>query len=289
MSDDVTPVPGGEPADYRPPNRIVGVDFSGDARRAGRKIWLAEAVVEDDGLRIVDCAPATDRLDADPVREAAIPALTRYLGSLPATTAVGLDFPFGLPEEVVPAASWREFLRAFPSWFESPDALARRSRERAAVAGESGQLFRATDEQLGALSPWNLRLRTQTFYGVRDVLRPLVLVDAVRAAPMLVPAPERPTLLEVYPAGTLDELGCDATGYKDGSEAARDHRADLLGRLESGGVTVDDDLREPILDDDDGDALDAVLAAFAAARNTADPNNLHTADDRIGVEGYVYV
>jgi len=283
------PVPSGEATDYRPPERIVGVDFSGDARAAGRKIWLAEATIEGDGVRVRDCAPVADRLDVSAAREESIPALTRFLASLPESAAVGLDFPFGLPREVVPAASWSAFLRAFPGWFDSPDALRRRCRERAAVAGESGQLFRATDEHLGALSPWNLRLRTQTFFGIRDVLRPLALAAAVRAAPMQAPEPDRPTLLEVYPAATLAELDCDATGYKDGGEAARERRADLVDRLGDEGVDLADEMRETVVEDDAGDALDSVLAAFAAARNAADPANLHTTHERLRVEGYVYV
>lgn len=285
---------------FEPPTRVYGVDFSG-AQDAGRNIWLAEAVVtaetdggdvfDGEGLRVVDCRPATEWFDGPADREAVLPALTAFLGGLGGGVAVGLDFPFGLPAPLVGVDDWETFLHRFPGCFSSPDELRRRCSERAELLGDDGKtkLFRATDEPLSALSPYDLRLQAQTFYGIRDVLRPLVTSDAVRVHPMQRPAPDKVSLLEVYPAGVLDELGLHHTKYKDGSDAGRERREEIVAGLGDAGVAIDDDVRNRAIADDGGDALDALVAAVGTYRNTRDPNTLYTTDECRAIEGHIYV
>ncbi len=71
-----------------PPHHIYGIDFSG-AQDAGRKIRIAEGVVKGDSLFIEDCSRARDLQDSgndkDFIKENQ-------------DAALGLDFPFGLPE-----------------------------------------------------------------------------------------------------------------------------------------------------------------------------------------------
>lgn len=272
---------------YDPPSRVFGVDFSADRERAGEKIWIAEAVVDDD-LRVVDCRPAVDYLDVDRRREAAIPAVTRFLAGLDAA-AVGLDFPFSLPAEVVAADGWPEFLRRLPGWADDPTDMARECESRAELCEDETEVLRATEAPLGALCPYNLRLRAQTFYGQRDVLRPLVLADAARAVPMQPPAPGRPTLLEVYPAGTLKRLGAHDLRYKGDGEDAHERRATNLDALSAAGATVEAAVHDRALTDDAGDALDAVVAAVAAHEHATDPTDLRTDDGTRLLEGHVYV
>ena len=274
--------------DYDPPERVFGVDFSADRERAGEKILIAEARV-DDGLRVVDCSRVPDRLDAGRRRESAIPALTRFLGGLDGDAAAGLDFPFSLPADVVAVDDWTEFLRRFPAWADDPEDMARTSEARASLNGDDGHPMRATEEPLGAMSPCNLRLRAGTFYGIRDVLRPLVLSGRVRVPPMQSPSSDHPSLLEVYPAGTLDDLDGHRTRYKASGEEPRERRAANLDLLVGDGVEVTEEVRERVLADEDGDALDAVIAAFAAAQNAVDPSNLRIDDGRRLLEGHIYV
>lgn len=272
------------------PAHIFGVDFSADRDRAGEELWIAEAVVEN-GLRVVDAAPATERLDVEPGRSATLPALTRFLARRDGKTATGVDFPFGLPSEVVAADEWTEFLREFPSWADDPADLARESETRAALngGGDATELLRATEEPLGALSPYNERLRTETFYGIRDVLRPLVLADAVRAVPMQTPTNARPTLLEVYPTGTLERLDAHDLMYVGDGDDARERRAANVDLLSTAGVTLEDEVHDRALSDDDGDALDAVVAAVATYQHTRTPSDLLTDHRTRILEGHIYV
>jgi hypothetical protein len=285
---------------FDPPTRIFGVDFSG-AQDAGHNIWLAEGIVErtdvgtgaalsGDGLRIVACRPATEWFDVAADREVVLPALTAFLGRLGGGVAVGLDFPFGLPSPLVGVDDWETFLYRFAGCFSSPEDLRRRCTERAELLdGGKAKLFRATDEPLSALSPYDLRLQSQTFYGIRDVLRPLVTSDLVRAHPMQPPAPDKASLLEVYPAGVLEELGLPHTKYKDGSDEGQRRRAEILDGLRDAGVVIDDDLRSRAVADGGGDALDAIVAAVGTYRNTRDENTLSTNDECRAIEGHIYV
>ena len=297
---------------FSPPSRVYGVDFSG-AQDAGRNIWLAEGTIDDGGradadedadtagdptgtvdcddLRIHDCRPATEWFDLPAARNQILPALTAFLGGLPAGTAVGLDFPFGLPSPLVGVDNWETFLVDFPSIYSSPEELRTRCTERAGLVGdgEKTKLFRATDEPMAALSPYDIRLQSQTFYGIRDVLRPLVTAGRVRVHPMQSPSADKPSLLEVYPAGTLDDLGLHHTKYKDGSEAGRERREEILDGLADHGITIADDVRKRALEDDGGDALDAVVATVGTYRNTRGSANLTTADELTAIEGYIYV
>lgn len=275
--------------DYEPPRRVFGIDFSAERRRAGDHIWIADCVVEEPALSVVDCRPATDRFDVDCARKHAVPALTRFLGSLSGECVAGLDFPFALPDEVVAAETWPEFLRQLPSWADDPMDLARESEARASLDGPATELIRATEDPLGALSPYNERLRAETFYGIRDVLRPLVLADAARALPMQVRSPDHPSLLEVYPAGTLERFQAQHMRYKEDGDQARDRRIENVEALEERGVEFTDEIRERVVDDTSGDALDAVVAAVSAFEHTRDPSDLQTSDGARRLEGHIYV
>lgn len=276
---------------YTPPERVFGVDFSG-AKDAGNSIWVAEIDCSGEP-KLVGCTPASERFGVEVGREETHRALTHHLAGLDGDAAAALDFPFALPETVVSADDWVRFLRRFPSQFATPAELQRRCQSRAELTDDDRvQHVRATEESVGALSPYNRRLRSQTFYGIRDVLRPLVLADAVRAVPMQELAPERPTLLETYPAAALDSLDGETyrAGYKESSQEGRERREANLDALDAESeLTVSEEVRDRLLGDAGGDGLDAVLAAFAGWRNTADPSNLDIDNERYETEGHIYV
>jgi hypothetical protein len=204
------------------------------------------------------------------------------------TAAFGLDFPFGLPRELVTEPAWEAFALAFPERY--PDAEAFRRECRAAAGGR--ELRRRTDsESKTPFSPYNLRLYRQTYYGVRDLLHPLVRDGLASVLPMQRPAPDWPWVLEICPASTVKREGLP-TSYKgraDGPKRAA--REIILRTLEGTGrlVVESEPSRALILDDPGGDALDSVIAAYAVLRALRDPAGLTTEDRDYRIEGYVYV
>ena len=321
------------------PVRVHGVDFSAAADDAGRKTWIASGRVDPErgklvvtGLRrLVDLAEGRG-----PQREDALPALAAWVRGLDAGEVVGLDFPFGLPRFVVEATgrdSWRSFISDFPESIgvdgvgggdgvdgvgggEGVDGAAERGgaddsddpvrafAERCVGLterrGEGTYDKRETDAAVGARSPYGFIADTIAFYGMRDVLAPLV--DRVRFAPMdrteegwRPEAPPGPTVAETYPAAVLDRLGLHRTGYKGSGDAETTRRRrNAEGLVESGDVTYKskDEVTDAMVSDAGGDALDAVAAcvgAFGAWRRGYETDTAAFDDpDAVAVEGYIY-
>ncbi|GAB7094697.1 DUF429 domain-containing protein [Halolamina litorea] len=284
------------------PEFVYGVDFSG-ATDAERNVWIAGGRLTDDGLDIGTLGTAKSVLDGDVSGQAETHAgLVDWLRERE-PAAVGLDFSFGLPSTLLdavddPPADWGAFLDSFPpADCADPDGFEDwgKQRTREATGGERAFLKRETDGPVGASSPYGFIGSTITYYGVRDVLAPLVRGSdggeaVATVAPMQEQSFEAPlTLLETYPAGVLGRLGLQRRNYKGASEAEREaRRRNLDGLLAAADLTVDDADRETVVENTGGDALDAVVAAAAALRAVESGFAVERGryDER---EGYIYV
>lgn len=308
-------------AEFTPPSVVYGVvSEADDAARWGAESdpesWVCRGVVGDDTLTVDRCAPVADWFDHDgavvpsdangpsdgpssssapsPLATAAgrssdgRPPLATFLADLPATAAAGLDFPFGLPERLVVADSWPAFLRDLPTWCSSPAELRWRCEQRVElVDGTTETRVRATDAPLSALSPFDERIVASTFFGLRDVLRPLVLTDRVRVPPMTPPQPDRPLLVEVYPAGTLVDLDLTPVAGGDDGSDRREATVDDLAATVDCDLDVDDAVRERVVAADA--AVESLVAAYAVYRNTRDAAALGVGDDQRRIEGQIFV
>jgi len=275
--------------DHRHPDGrhlIFGVDFSG-ATRAGAKIWMATGLDEGGRLRIKDCRRAETLPGSGRERERCLPALRRFIASR-AEGVFGLDFPFGLPRMLVQDRAWEAFVQAFPGRYGSPQAF----REACLTAGGGRELKRASDGASKApFSAYNLRLYRQTFYGISDVLLPVVRDRLVCVLPMQQAEPGKPWILEVCPASTLKVKDLYVP-YKGREPELAHARSQILREIERRGALhrVSPDIAEAVVKDPEGDALDSVIAALTAfevlkSRRLFD--SALTASSR--VEGYLYV
>jgi hypothetical protein len=151
------------------PCRIYGVDFSG-AAKAGNKIWITSGVIEGKALRVEACHRAADLPGSSQDRDRCLAALRDFIRQGEAS-AFGLDFPFGLPRALIQEDCWEDFIFSFSNRYPDPEAFREACR---AVAGGS-ELKRVTDrESHTPFSPYNIRLYRQTYFGIRDVLGPLL-------------------------------------------------------------------------------------------------------------------
>lgn len=289
------------------PKTILGIDFSG-AGSAGRKIWISEGRLETDGTcRIGRCIRAADLPGGGRDRDRALSALVRYIVSHSDAVA-GLDFPFSLPAQLLAGESWETFIRAFPGRYPSADRFRLQCQE--ATGGK--ELKRRTDTDTKTpFSPYNIRLYRQTYHGLRDVLHPLVAGDHARILPMQEVAPGKATILEICPASTLQRSGMYLP-YKGKGVSHRAARMMILHWMEgdtdeptlweiSGArgptmenapiIVSDGSMREAMVDDPEGDALDSLIALVATLRaaktGTFMPPAEH--DSSWKSEGYVYV
>jgi hypothetical protein len=267
------------------PRRVFGVDFSG-AAGAGKKTWIARGVVEGERLRIEACYQGADLPGSGVERNRCLAALQAFIAK--ETDGVfGLDFPFGLPRKLVKTGAWEGFVLSFPDQYVSPEVF----RETCRAATGGSELKRLTDrESRTPFSPYNLRLFRQTYYGLRDVIAPLVRNKSACVLPMQTPVLDKPWVVEICPASTLKREHL-YWPYKGKSREHREGREHILGAIEQmASLSVSDVLRPQILDDAGGDALDSIIAAFAVFRalpNLADVGAV--ADNAYALEGYVFI
>lgn len=272
----------------KPALYLYGVDFSG-AQDARNKILIAKGAPKGKTLLIEDCKRAGDLPASGRGRVKSLAALKKFISE--ASGAVfGLDFPFGLPGDLVEEESWEAFILAFPDRYKDPDVF----KNQCFLRAGKRELKRRTDKEARTpFSPYNLWLYKQTFYGIREILHPLVRDGAARVLPMQEPAPGRPLLLEVCPASTLIDLDLYGLPYKGRSDQHREARAHILEGVSRGrGRRIrirTRDIRRKAIEDSGGDALDSMIAAFAAFRALRKKNPLLlAAEEGHGVEGYVY-
>ncbi len=264
--------------------RVYGVDFSG-AADAGRRIWIAEGAEPRGALHIEACYRAEDLPGSGRQRDQALSAL-RDLIQQEGHTAFGLDFPFGLPRALPKEATWEDFVRAFPQRY----AAARKFRSGCRAAARGRELRRATDREARTpFAAYNLRIYRQTFFGIRDLLAPLVVKQSACVLPMQPALPGKPWIIEICPASLLKREGLYFP-YKGTARTHRAARARIVEHFEHRGALVQAPAtRRTILTDANGDALDSVLAALATARALRNPAGLFPTDSvSYALEGYVY-
>jgi hypothetical protein len=261
--------------------RILGVDFSG-ASDAGRKIWIAESERDgNDALVLRRCVPAFDLPGSGIAPELAVPALARHIASL-GNARVGCDFPFSLPRDLVTARTWRSFALRYAAEFADAHSFRAIMRSR----HDAVEHKRRTD--VTAKTPfnsYNLRLFRQTWWGISGIIGPLVRAGRAIVRPQQKLVAGKPVLIEVCAACTLKSIDLYPP-YKGRGAEHRRARARILDHFIDRGALAAPTrgLRRLILDNEGGDALDAVIGAVA----TAHADLAMEADDHQRLEGRVY-
>lgn len=267
------------------PFQIYGIDFSG-AALAGNAIWITEAIVDGETLYIQSCNSAANFLNCSPKRAHILPALCRFIADQK-NAIFGLDFAFGIPLGMFPEPTWCQFAANFPEKFVTADQF--RNHCRDVFPGSEAK--RLTDlETQTPFSPYNLRMYRQTYYGIRDVLSPLVKNNAAWVLPMQQLAGDLPILLECCPASLLKKMKIYAP-YKANAERENAHRRLIFGTIiEQNDIKIaDPNIRERVFTDAKGDALDSLLCAYIVWNNLRKIINFQPeAVEKYGLEGMVY-
>lgn len=254
---------------------LFGIDFSG-SQAPEDNIWITEAV-HTEGLTVTSIESARQRLDATG-RDAVLEALRKFISSTD-NAVFGLDFPFGFPASAVKGNRWETFLKQFVDEFagKAIDAFP-------GTFGEAGRLKRDIDYRYAGQSPMSPLVKYQVFYGLRDLLWPLIQDNVATVCPMQPKKEMQSVMIEVYPAATLGHLGLYRTGYKGhGQTAERRRNKNVDGLAAQPDVTIPDSVKEAATASDD--ALDSLCAAFAAWK--AIQNGLE--HENPSVEGHLYV
>ncbi|PJF24424.1 MAG: hypothetical protein CUN53_17900, partial [Phototrophicales bacterium] len=220
---------------------------------AGRKIWLCSAQIYGDHLHI-DALHRASELFGAVERAFIYPALADFI-SRSGESIWGMDFPFSLTQSQISHTTWTTFAAQFANDYPTPDDLYRDGK---------GHGRRLTDIHAKTpFDPANLRIYRQTYYGIRDLLAPLALSGRACIVPIQAYSPSQPALIEVCPASTLKRLNLYRP-YKGKGAASQAARAELLCRLREENMIWSANAEGSALSDAQGDALDALIAAYAA-------------------------
>lgn len=253
---------------------ILGIDFSG-AALAGEKIWVARGRLGKQGLEFDFLDRAANLPGGASEREAALGALVQWLESHE-HAACGFDFPFSLVREAIQTPTWREWLQTTTSYDDAESFKAAFPDVR-----------RRTDKSAKTpFSPLNLRLYRQTYYGIAHVLAPLAKTCAI--LPFDKAAEGQNWLLEICPASWLKKEKLYLS-YKGKSAAQRANRETIWeATKERVPCFAPPELEARALEDTEGDALDALLAAVGTLEALRHPESLIARDETEHFEGRVY-
>jgi hypothetical protein len=278
------------------PDTVCGVDFSG-AKLAGRTTWIARVEPDDEppGRALAELARLED-LCGTAARAPALAHLVKLIDDSH-RTVWSLDFPFGLPFEVVGYETlWPGQFDLVREWDHDGYGMGAECLRRAKALGGPAHLRRLTDlEERAPFDPYHYRIIYQTFHGMRDVLGPLRQDSSTAILPFHYERRRAARVLtEACPASTLKRLSLPHQNYKQtnaGSLTAkrRKTRQIILAGLEAR-VRITPRQRRVIMSDNGGDALDAVLAAVGALRSWQTTDHRHVARHHLYVrEGRLYV
>ena len=190
---------------------------------------------------------------------------------------VGIDAPFGWPDEFVEAVSAHRNRTGWPGSHEDQDLY------RFQLS------FRATDRRLiehGARRPLSV---STDLIGV-VAMRCAFLLDRLAAWGEPVDRAGSGKLAEVYPAPALSSWGLSPTGYKSRVGASR--LPELLSRLEEGLGGLEMTMQQRELAGSDHNCLDALvcsLVARAAALGLTEPPEPGAEADRATREGWIHL
>jgi hypothetical protein len=209
-----------------------------------------------------------------------------------------LDFPFGLPVEVMGFGQrWPSQFNFLREWGDDDYGVGLECIRRAKALGGPMHIRRLTDiEEKAPFDPYHYRIIYQTFYGMRDVLGPLLRSRHTAILPFQYRrlSSARRVIVEACPASTLKRLGLPHQNFKQPeggpltAKRLRTRRVILEGL--AGHVEITAAHRRAIMRNGGGDALDAVIAAVGAARSwRMSDHRLISRHERYPREGRLYV
>lgn len=265
--------------------KFFGIDYSGSIN-AGEKIWITEAIYKENQIDIQDCYSIKSKLNISN-RKDANGFLVQLIERNP-DSVFGFDFPFSLPIGSDNSKSWRESILDFKKNWK--DEVHFRENLRNTFKGKDRK--RETDILARTpFSPYNLRIFKQTYFGISEILSPLLQLKNASILPFDEPEENKAWVMEVCPASFLKlrskEIGWKAQykGNKIHHRTNRDENLDFLVNCLS--IKMSNEIKEAILSDVEGDGFDSLVCVVSAIRGLSYPEDAK-ANPLFLREGYVY-
>ncbi len=266
--------------------KFFGIDYSGGLQ-AGKKIWICEADYLNDSIYIKSIYSIFHEFGLKSRLESNSKIIEIIENNEDAV--IGFDFPFSLPNQALQDSNWKNFILNFKDNFSDENDF--RSKMRNLFTGK--EIKRFCDIQAKTpFSPYNLRIYKQTFFGISEILKPLIILNNSTILPFDTPKEGKNLIMEVCPASLLkirkDEIKWPQA-YKGNKDIHRKKRSEILKIIENylNIEYSDSTIKSKILEDPEGDALDSLLCVICSLRGLSYPE-LSIKNEFYSKEGFVY-
>lgn len=266
--------------------QLFGIDFSG-GKDAAKKIWITKARLRKKTIIIEEVYPIAKKQgnkDQLKNREDALKRLVNLLEEEKEIAIVGMDFPFSVNyNRKLKPSTWKAFVLKLATKYKNEDEF----------RAELFKLYNNKEEKRNTdiiakspFSPINRRMYKQTYYGITQVIVPLLISKKFLFLPFHKYQDHKSCIIEICPASFLKKHNKYKSykGKKSDSEK-KTRRAEIIEYLKKYylkySLEISPKYSQIIIDDAEGDALDSLLAVFCIL----EANQHKTKND---FEGHIY-
>lgn len=265
--------------------RIIGVDFSG-AKAPADKIWVTLCHYDGRELEIMESFSMKAYGSTGMSRETAYAALVGFLAEQH-DARIGMDFPFSIPLQAGQHFSWRRWIQEFPGLYPTAEAF------RYYLLQQFGYREVKRTPEKDAKVPFavnNLRLYKQSYFGIKNVLRPLLDMGDFSVFPFWQSPNSTNKLYEACPSCTLKHRlnNVSAGKYKGPKSHQETYREGILQQLYQL-IPFHDVYRvqDKLVKAKGGDALDSLITVYSVLLGLADFSGTTDLPYDMQREGYI--
>jgi len=265
---------------------FFGIDYSA-SRFARKKIWISECETEKNKLLI----KSTYSLE-EISNKFTLQKCNTYIYDLvkqDKNSIFGFDFSFSIPDFFLKDSSWEDLIFTFKKRWKTADDF------KKDLLKKSGgkELKRDTEiESKVPFSTYNLWIYKQTYYGISEIIYPLLESKICNIIPFNKLDKDIPSIMETCPASFLkfiSEKNDLSKHYKGKNKENFENRKLILNLLEKNFSIkyTSDHLKNKILSDTEGDSLDSLLCGVCAMKGYLNLKNTMN-NLKSKKEGYVF-
>jgi hypothetical protein len=265
---------------------FFGIDYSA-SRLARKKIWISECEMQKRNLLIKDTyclEEISNKFTLQNCNTYIYDLIEKNKNSI-----FGFDFSFSIPEFFFKDSSWEDFIFSFKKRWKTADDFKKDLLNKS----NGKELKRDTEiESKVPFSTYNLWIYKQTYYGISEIIYPLLKSKICNIIPFNKLEKDIPSIMETCPASFLKFISKKndlSKHYKGKKKENFENRKLILNILERDFFLVYKSihLKNKILSDTEGDSLDSLLCVICAMKGFS---NLHTIMKSLKIknEGYVF-
>ncbi len=269
-----------------PKTKFFGIDYSA-SQKARDKIWITECIYKNKKARILDIYPLREkslRFSIEDCNQYLVELVLRSKGAV-----FGFDFSFSIPAQFIKEPTWKDWILSFSSRYQDPAGF---RKELQKLSGGK-ELKRKTEiDSRVPFSSYNLWIYKQTYFGITQILYPLMKSKHVCFLPFDQNKLSKASLMETCPASFLKEISIEidlSKSYKGKDKSHTNQRIELLKILNTW-IPIHftkEELIEKIIQDSEGDALDSLVCALSSIRGIESLDNGKLKNINL-LEGYVF-